>query len=101
MLVHAVYIWLNDDLSAETRAKHLDALRALKAIPFVRQFHLGVPASTDRPVIERSYTYALVVACDDLAGLEAYRAHPVHDALRDIAATCWKKQIVFDSIEVN
>jgi hypothetical protein len=99
VLVHSVYIWLKDGLSSETRTAHLEALEALARIPFVRQFHLGVPAETNRPVIERGYTYALIVGCDDFAALEAYRAHPIHDALRALAEVCWEKQVVYDSVE--
>ena len=99
MLVHAVYIWLRDDVPVRDRQAHLDDLRALARIASVRAFHLGRPAASDRPVIERGYTYALVTVFDDLAGLDAYRAHPWHQTVNDAAGRYWKAQVVYDSTD--
>jgi hypothetical protein len=101
MLVHTVYIWLKAGLTDAQRADHLSSMRALAQIPQARTFHVGTPASTDRPVIDRSYSYALVVGCDDEAALERYRSHPLHRALGERVAACWDRQIVYDSIEVE
>jgi len=101
MLIHAVYIWLKAGLSEAQLADHLGSLRALAQIPEGRTFHLGTPAATGRPVIDRSYNYALVVVCDDEAALERYRNHPLHRAVGERVAACWDRQIVYDSIEVE
>jgi Stress responsive A/B Barrel Domain len=100
MLVHSVYIWLKKGLSSKEQQAHFAALKGLAAIEQVRQFHLGVPSAADRPVIERGYSFALIVAFDDMEALETYRADARHQAFKDIAAACWEKQIVYDSEEV-
>ena len=101
MLIHAVYIWLKADLSDAQKAAHLASLKALSQIPETRFFHVGTPASTDRPVIDRTYSYALVVGCDDEAALERYRGHALHKAFGERVAECWDRQIVYDSVEVS
>ncbi len=96
MLVHSVYFWLKSDLPADQRKEFLRRLEDMKAIPVVRWFFVGTPSATDRPVIDRSYTYALVVAFDDMAGHDAYQAHPLHDAFRDHCAKMWSKVVIYD-----
>ena len=101
MLIHAVYIWLKPGLSETQHADHLSSLKALSQIPEARLFHVGTPAATDRPVIDRSYNYALVVGLEDEAALERYRNHPLHRAFGERVAECWERQIVYDSIDVQ
>lgn len=101
MLIHVVYIWLKPGLSDEQLAGHLTSLKGLSQIPGARFFHVGTPAATDRPVIDRSYSYALVVGCDDEAALEQYRSHPLHKSFGERVAECWDRQIVYDSVEVK
>lgn len=97
MLVHAVYFWLKDDLSEADRRKFADGVRSLKTIPGSEGCHVGVPSSTDRPVIDRSYDYGLVVLFKDMAAHDAYQVHPVHDAFRVECSSLWKKVLIYDS----
>ena len=55
MFVHSVYFWLKPDLTPTQRAQFWTGVRSLGDIPGVRSFFVGAPASTDRPVIDRSY----------------------------------------------
>lgn len=98
MFVHSVYFWLKPDLSEEDRAKFWAGVRSLTTIESVRQGYVGTPAATDRPIIDRSYSCALVVAFDDDAGHEAYQVHPVHDRFREECASCWDKVLIYDAI---
>ena len=96
MFVHSVYFWLRPDLSATERQTFLDDLNALLTIESVRFGFVGTPADTDRPIIDRSYSYALIVAFDDLAGHDAYQVHPIHDDFRG-NAHCWEKIVIYDA----
>ena len=58
---------------------------------------IGVPAATSRPVIDRSYTFALVVMFDDLVGHDAYQEHPIHKAFVENFSGHWTKVQIFDS----
>jgi hypothetical protein len=98
MFVHSVYFWLRDDLSASDRTKFVDGVRSLTTIDVVKFGFIGTPADTNREIIDRSYSYALVTAFDDAAGHDAYQVHPVHDAFRQNCAGAWKKIVIYDAV---
>ena len=95
MFVHSVYFWLKKGLSQEELKKFVDRGEALKKISSVRQGYFGTPAATDRPVIDRSYSYGLVVSFDDAKGHDAYQVDPIHDRFRELAPL-WDKVIIYD-----
>jgi hypothetical protein len=84
MFVHCVYFWLKPGITADEESRFLDGARSLTKLPSVKHGWVGKPAGTDRPIIDRSYSYGLVVAFDDEAGHDAYQVHPVHDAFREL-----------------
>lgn len=98
MFVHAVYFWLRPDLTPEQSAQFAAGVRSLGTIEGVAQCYIGIPASTDRPVIERSYSQALVVVFADEAGHEAYQVHPLHDRFREECSPLWTRVQIFDSV---
>jgi hypothetical protein len=98
MFVHAVYFWLRGDLPASDHRLFDAWLPKLTKIPGVRHGYAGVPAATDRPVIERSYTSALVLVFDDAAGEAAYQVHPLHDQFRAECGSFWTHVRIFDSV---
>jgi hypothetical protein len=98
MFIHAVYFWLRNDLTP-AQVKQFDAgVRALRAIEVVREGYIGVPAATDRPVIERGYSRALVLVFADEKAHDAYQVHPVHDRFRTDCSPLWTKVKIFDSV---
>jgi hypothetical protein len=98
MFVHAVYFWLRDDLTAAERQAYLEGVRSLTTIPDVRHGWVGTPADTDRPIIERGYSYALTLAFADRAAHDRYQTHPVHDRFRETCGTFWSRVLIFDSV---
>src|SRR5262245_18780059 len=98
MFVHSVYFWLKPDLNEEKRAKFWKLVGALSEIESVRQCYIGKPASTERPVIDRSYSCALVTVFDDQAGHDAYQVHPIHDKFRIECANLWLKVLIYDAV---
>jgi hypothetical protein len=99
MFVHAVYFWLRPGLTAAEEAQFDAGVRSLTTIAGVRHGYIGVPASTDRPVIERSYSRALVLVFDDEAMHDAYQSHPVHDRFRAECHDLWTSVRIYDSID--
>jgi hypothetical protein len=97
MFVHAVYFWLKDDLSEADRQKFVRGVESLRTIESVHACYIGTPASTDRPIIDRSYSYALIVVFTDLAAHDAYQVHPIHDRFRDECSNLWKRVVIYDS----
>jgi hypothetical protein len=98
MFVHAVYFTLRQDLSAADRALFLSWQPRLCAIPSVHAGYCGVPAATDRPVIDKSYTHALVLLFADAAAEQAYQVHPDHDRFREECKGFWSQIRIFDSV---
>lgn len=98
--VHIVNFWLRKDLTQEERQRFEAGVRALQAIDTLHFFHLGTPASTDRPVIDRSYDYCLLCVFNNKADHDAYQVDPVHDQFRETCAPLWDKVLIYDSEEV-
>ncbi len=98
--VHIVNFWLRKDLTEEERQRFEAGVRALQTISSLAFFHLGTPASTDRPVIDRSYDYCLLCMFDSKAAHDAYQTDPVHDQFRDTCTPLWDKVVIYDSEEV-
>jgi hypothetical protein len=98
MFVHAVYFWLRKDLAPDDEKQFDAGLRALGAIDGVRASYIGIPASTDRPVIERGYSRSLLLIFPDQAAHDAYQVHPVHDRFRAECSEFWTTVRIFDSV---
>jgi stress responsive alpha/beta barrel protein len=98
MFIHAVYFWLRPDLSGADRRKFEAGLRSLQSIEGVEEGYIGSPAPTDRPVIERGYSRALVLVFADEAAQEAYQVHPVHDKFREECGKFWTTVRIYDSV---
>ena len=96
MFVHCVYFWLREDISDDERRRFVEGLESLTSIESVSESYVGTPAGTDRPVIERSYSYALVAVFDDKSAHDAYQEHPIHDDFRDDCSEFWTNVRIYD-----
>ena len=97
MLVHTVFFWLKQDLTEAQRQLFDQGVRHLTTIPSVRQGFVGKPAATDRPVIDRTYSYGLTILCDDLAAHEAYQADPIHQQFLAECGSFWSRVQIYDA----
>ena len=64
--------------------------------PAAKGGHYGAPADTHRGVVERSYSYGLIVIFEDLASHDAYQAGEVHQRFLDEHRSKWTKAVVYD-----
>lgn len=101
MFVHAVYFWLREDLSRAERERFVAGLRSLRGIDGVVQGYIGVPAPTDRPVIDRTYSWSLVLVFANEADHDAYQTDPVHDKFRVECSPFWTIVRIYDSVTVD
>ena len=96
--VHTVYIWLKNPSDQTDRAKFEKSLKTfLNSSKFIKTKHLGVPANTDRPVIDRSYTYCLSLTFASKADHDKYQVEDVHLVFIKESEMLWKKVLVYDS----
>lgn len=100
MFIHHVYFWLKKPGSAEDRTALIEGLRKLSKVDTITEFHIGVPAGTNRDVIETSYSVSWMLMFDTPEDQDSYQTDPIH---LDFVATCsplWSKVVVYDSIDV-
>lgn len=95
MFVHNVYFWLKPGLTEAERKQFEAGLHSLITIASVKQGWAGKPAATDRPIIDRTYSYGLVVVFEDAAAHDTYQIDPVHDAFRTLSHF-WSQVRIYD-----
>ena len=96
-IVHHVFFWLKNPSSKEDLEKLQAGIRTLKNIKTVRQFYVGVPASTEkRDVVENSYHVSELMFFDDLEGQKAYQDDPIHKKFIEDCSHLWSKVLVYD-----
>lgn len=98
LFIHHVYFWLTTPGNSEEQRALLSGLQALSKVPSIRQFHIGVPAATDRDVIETSYALSWLAVFNTKEEQDAYQVDPIHLHFVDTCKHLWQKVIVYDSI---
>jgi hypothetical protein len=97
MFVHHVFFWLREGLSNEEIQKVEAGIKSLLTIETVKYGDVGTPAVTDRPVIDRSYSYSLLTVFDDKEGHDVYQPHPTHKKFIEECSPFWSKVLIYDS----
>ncbi|HVV56296.1 MAG TPA: Dabb family protein [Mucilaginibacter sp.] len=96
--VHHVHFWLKDK---KDKAKLIEGLKTLMPIAHIRDMHIGVPAATNRDVIDRSYDVSLLLLFDSLDAEEAYQRDPTHVIFAEqYAKTLCSKVVVQDNVNI-
>lgn len=98
MFVHHVYFWLKNPDSKEDYSALLKGLNTLRQIEPKIMLHIGIPAGTNRDVVDRSYQFSELFLFDTLKDQEAYQVHPIHQQFVKDCSHLWKKVVVYDSI---
>ena len=98
LFVHHVLFYPKADASAADKARLLEGLQSMVAIPSIKLAHIGTPAATNRAVIERSYAYSWPCLFESAEEEESYQQHPIHDAFRNQYATYWDRVVIYDAI---
>ena len=98
MLVHSVYFWLKPELDDAQRESFRGGVESLRGIETVRHCWIGTPAdTTQRPVIDASHSFALVVVFDDMAGHDEYQDHKTHQEFVSTFSDFWSRVVVYDA----
>jgi len=99
--VHVVFFWLVDD-TQETRKKFMGELRKfIDNVDLIKTRHIGTPADTDRPVIDNSWSFSLILSFDSKKEHDLYQEHPKHKAFIENASSLWEKVQVYDSVKTT
>jgi hypothetical protein len=98
LFVHHVYFWLENPDSEKDCTALLEGLKKLSTVPTIQQFHIGVPASTDRDVIDTSYGCSWLAIFLNPDDQNTYQTDPIHLHFIETCKQLWKKVVVYDSI---
>ncbi len=98
LFVHHVYFFLKNKGNEADRNKLMEGLEKLRKVPTIRLSHIGVPAPTNRSVIEKGYDVSWMLFFDNLDEEEIYQKHPIHLKFVEDYSHLWEKVIVYDSI---
>jgi len=101
MFTHHVFFWLKDKTNDTDKVNLLKGLQSLAAIEPKIMIHIGVKASTNRPVIDTSYDFSLLLIFNDLKDQESYQVHPVHQKFVENCAHFWEKVTIYDSVDAS
>ncbi|MFH5833962.1 Dabb family protein [Halalkalibaculum sp. DA3122] len=96
--VHTVYFWLNNPESEADHQKLHEGLNKIAEIDLIEQAFVGVPADTDREVIDSSYDFSITFIFENLEDEQAYQTHPTHLEFVEEYSHLWKKVIVYDAV---
>lgn len=98
-LIHSVFFWLKEDLSAADKAAYLAGVESLRGVASVKEMYVGPVAPTEeRGVVDNSYSTALIVHFDDVAGHDAYQIDPIHLKFVEDHKDKWTKVVVYDNL---
>jgi Stress responsive A/B Barrel Domain len=98
MLVHTVYFWLKPDLTTAQRDEFRHGVESLGVIKAINTIYVGTPADVpDRPIVDRSYSFALTVVCQDVAAHNAYQIDPIHRAFVERFKPFWTRVQIYDA----
>ena len=100
MFVHHVFFWLKPANTAEEIKKFEAGVSSLKGINSIKMAEIGKPASTNRPVIERSYSYSLLLIFETQDDHDSYQTDPVHLQFIDDCAQLWDRVLIYDSVSL-
>ena len=98
MFTHSVYFWLREDLSELDILRFKQGLSSLTSIEDVKRGFVGVPAATYRPVIDRSYSYALILTFENQEAHDRYQQNEVHERFRQHCSSLWSRVLIFDCV---
>jgi hypothetical protein len=101
LFVHHVYFWLKAPGDARARETLIAGLRTLTAVPEVLWSHIGVPAESERGVVDDSYSVSWLVFLADKAAEDRYQVDPIHLKFVEDCSALWERVVVYDTQQVE
>jgi hypothetical protein len=96
--IHHVYFWLKNADQDENRLRLIEGLKKLSKVPTIKDFHIGIPASTSRNVIDTTYSVSWLLIFNSAEDQEVYQPHPIHLKFIEECSHLWKKVVVYDTV---
>lgn len=101
-IVHHVFFWLKDPHSEADRKQLIEGIKRLSVIEQVKDYHIGIPASTEqRDVVDNSFSVTEMLIFDNEEDEAIYQNHPIHKKFVETHQHLWSKVLVYDSKSVG
>jgi hypothetical protein len=97
VFVHHVYFWLKDPADPQAREALIAGLRKLAAAPDILWSHIGLPAESERGVVDDSYSVSWLVFLADKAAEDRYQVDPIHLKFVEECSPLWERVVVYDT----
>jgi hypothetical protein len=100
---HVVYFWLNEPENNSQRKQFIANLKEFigkMENDFIVEAYIGVPADTNREVVDNTYQYCLNLRFENRAQHDVYQEHPFHKQFIDKSVHLWKRVLVYDSVSI-
>lgn len=97
IFIHHVFFWLNEN-NELNRNKLIEGLEKLSTVKTIIHFHIGIPAGTNRDVIDNTYSISWALFFNTPEDQESYQTDPIHLNFVKEYSHLWKKVKVFDTI---
>jgi len=97
MFTHHVLFWLKSDITATQKEAFLKGLQSLEGIETIQQMFIGTPAPIDRNVVDKSYTFSLLVLFEDIEAHNIYQTHAIHLAFLSQFKVFFEKVVIYDA----
>jgi hypothetical protein len=100
VFIHHVYFWLKNPESQDDKDKLIAGLKKLATVKTIKSVHIGMPAATNRDVIDRSYSVSWCLFFANKADQDSYQTDPIHLNFVKECSALWTKVIVYDSEDI-
>jgi len=95
---HVVYFWLkNPDNQHDRKAFEKSLTKFINSSAYIKTKFIGVPAATNREVIDNSFTYSLMLTFENKSEQDKYQEEAVHKIFIEESSELWSKVLVYDS----
>jgi hypothetical protein len=97
---HVVYFWLNEPENSSQKKQFLNNLKEFigkMENDYIIDAYIGVPAETNRDVVDNTYQYCLNLGFANKAQHDVYQDHDFHRQFIDKSVHLWKRVLVYDS----
>jgi len=95
--IHHVFFWLKEN-NDSNRKQLIEGLKKLASASTIKQYHIGVPANTNREVIENTYSVSWMLLFDNDEDQDSYQVDPIHLNFVKECSHLWNKVTVFDTV---
>ena len=99
--IHHVYFWLKNAENADERNQLIGVLKKLSAAKIIKDFHIGVPAATNRDVIDSTYAVSWLLLFANKEAQDSYQTDPMHLTFVDECSHLWNKVVVYDTVSIT